>query len=377
MGLTQAFRDEPTNEQLLERLNLALEGGTLGIWDWDLRDDSVHYDQRWCDLLGLDHRTAPMTLETWSARVHPDDLATCLRDIEAHVDGQTDRYENIHRMRHANGEWRFILDRGRISGRDTDGKPIRMSGTTLEVTERESARRRHDLEDDATIATLARFAATLSHELNTPLQVIAIAADMLGEHLPDDAAQPAAVRDSLHSITEMASRVGAITRALRVLARDGRNDPEEPVGVADLLTLTHDLSRSRFESRGISLTFVDRTAGVRISGRPADLLRALINLVDNAFDASAGPSGWVRVEAEQVNGRVILRCIDGGTGVAAEHVARLGTPFFSTKAPGHGVGVGLTMVRAITERGRGEFAFVDGAPHTTFELRMPVARDAT
>jgi PAS domain S-box-containing protein len=375
MGLTQAFLDELTNDQLLQRLNLALEGGTLGIWDWDLRDDSVQYDRRWCELLGLDHRATPMTLETWSQRVHPDDHDACLREIAAHVAGTTDRYENVHRMRHANGEWRYILDRGRVSGRDADGRPIRMTGTYLDVTERERARRHHDLEDDATIATLARFAATLSHELNTPLQVISIAADMLEAHLPADAAQPPAVRDSLHSIAEMAARVGAITRALRVLARDGRSDPEESVAVAEILTLTHDLSRSRFESRGMTLEFIDRTGGAHISGRPADLLRALINLVDNAYDAATGPSGWVRVEADRVNGRVVLRCIDNGTGIAAEHVARLGTPFFSTKAPGHGVGVGLSIVRAITERGRGEFAFVDGAPHTTFELRMPVAAD--
>lgn len=376
MGLTQAFLDEITTDQLLQRLHLALEGGTLGIWDWDLRDDSVQYDRRWCELLGLDHRATPMTLATWSSRVHPDDHDQCLRDIAAHVSGATDRYENVHRMRHADGEWRFILDRGRVSGRDERGRPMRMTGTYLDVTDRERARRHHDLEDDATIATLARFAATLSHELNTPLQVISIAAGLLDTHLRADAAQPAVVRDSVHSIAEMASRVGAITRALRVLARDGRQDPEEAVAVAELLTLAHDLSRSRFESRGMTLALVDRTDGARISGRPADLLRALINLVDNAYDATTGPSGWVRVEAERDNGRVILRCVDNGAGIAAEHVARLGTPFFSTKAPGHGVGVGLSIVRAITERGRGEFVFVDGAPHTTFELRMPVAPDA-
>ncbi len=376
MGLTKAFRDDLPDEHLLQRLDLALDGASLGIWDWDLRDDVVQYDRRWCGLFGLDHASTPMTLETWSARVHPDDLSACLRDIASHVAGQTARYENVHRMRHANGEWRFILDWGRVSGRDDAGRPIRMTGATLDITDRERARRRHDLEDDATIATLARFAATLAHELNTPLQVISIAAEMLDAQRPTNGTPPDVARDSLRAITEMAARVGAITRALRVLARDGRSDPEERVAVTEILTLTHDLSRSRFEGRGMRLTFIDRTEGAHIAGRPADLLRALVNLVDNAYDAAAEPSGWVRVEAERSGDRVILRCVDSGAGVAAEHVARLGTPFFSTKAPGHGVGVGLSIVRAITERGRGEFAYVDGAANTTFELRMPVAPGA-
>lgn len=375
MGLSKAFLDDPAPPQLLERVDLALEGGVLGIWDWDLRDDSVQYDHRWCEMLGLDQHATPMTLETWSLRVHPDDREHCLRDIAAHVEGRTERYENVHRMRHANGEWRYILDRGRVSGRDATGRPIRMTGTYLDVTDRERARRHHDLEDDATIAILARFSATLAHELNTPLQVISIAAEMLDGTLRTDGGQPPAVRETLASISEMAARVGAVTRALRILSRDGRSDPEEPVSVSELLALTKDLSRSRFESSGLALTIEDRTDGGAIAGRPSDLLRALINLVDNAYDAATSPDGWVRVEAERVGARIVLRCVDGGPGVAREHVPRLGTPFFSTKAPGHGVGVGLSIVRAITERGRGEFVFVADAQHTTFELRMPIAAE--
>ena len=74
MNLTRRFLDELTSAQLLERLDLALEGANLGIWDWDLRDNSVQFDRRWCEMLGLDHATTPMVLDTWSARVHPDDV---------------------------------------------------------------------------------------------------------------------------------------------------------------------------------------------------------------------------------------------------------------------------------------------------------------
>jgi PAS domain S-box-containing protein len=136
----QRFLDGLTREQLLVRLSLALDGGDVGIWDWDLRDNSVQFDRRWCEMLGLDHATTPMMLSTWETRVHPDDLAGCYRDIEAHLKGTVARYENVHRMRHANGEWVHILDRGRIAEFDADGKPIRFTGTHLDVTVTERAR---------------------------------------------------------------------------------------------------------------------------------------------------------------------------------------------------------------------------------------------
>ncbi|NVB37419.1 PAS domain-containing protein [Pseudenhygromyxa sp. WMMC2535] len=140
MNLEQ-FLDSLSNEQLIDRLNLALDGASLGIWDWDLRDNSVQFDRRWCEMLGLDHKHTPMSLSTWEERVHPDDIAGCYADIQAYFAGKTNCYENIHRMRHANGEWIYILDRGRISGRDATGEAIRFTGTHFDCTATEQAKR--------------------------------------------------------------------------------------------------------------------------------------------------------------------------------------------------------------------------------------------
>ncbi|MCA9684919.1 MAG: PAS domain-containing protein, partial [Myxococcales bacterium] len=137
----QPFLDSLTSEQLIDRLNLALDGASLGIWDWDLRDNSVQFDRRWCEMLGLDVAEITMALSTWEERVHPDDIQQCYADIQAYLDGKTEFYENIHRMRHANGEWIYILDRGRISGWDAQGKAIRFTGTHFDCTTTERAKR--------------------------------------------------------------------------------------------------------------------------------------------------------------------------------------------------------------------------------------------
>lgn len=116
-------------------LDLALEGAGLGIWDWDLRDNSVRFDRRWAEMIGLDFHSIEMQLSTWESRVHPEDLAACYRDIKAYMEGRTDLYENTHRMRHSDGSWVYILDRGRFSDWDEEGKPIRFTGTHLDITQ--------------------------------------------------------------------------------------------------------------------------------------------------------------------------------------------------------------------------------------------------
>ncbi|MFY7928909.1 MAG: PAS domain-containing protein [Oligoflexus sp.] len=130
-----------TPEEHIQRLQFALASTNLGIWDWDLRDDAVHFDRRWCEMLGLDQDVTPMHLSTWETRVHPDDLPRCYEDINAYLQGQTPIYRNVHRMRHANGDWIYILDCGSISGRDADGRPIRFTGTHTDITQEERARR--------------------------------------------------------------------------------------------------------------------------------------------------------------------------------------------------------------------------------------------
>lgn len=116
-------------------LDLALEGASLGIWDWNLTNNNVKFDRRWAEMIGHKLDDIKMELSSWESRVHPDDIAKCYEDIKAYLDGKTSRYENVHRMKHANGSWVYILDRGKFSDWDETGKPIRFTGTHFDITE--------------------------------------------------------------------------------------------------------------------------------------------------------------------------------------------------------------------------------------------------
>lgn len=125
-------------KQLLETneyMKFALDGAGLGVWDWNLLDNTVVFDERCINMLGYELSELEMTLELWEERVHPEDKDQVNRDIKAYLDGETDHYENIHRLKHKNGEWVYILDLGKVSERDENGKPIRFTGTHLDITE--------------------------------------------------------------------------------------------------------------------------------------------------------------------------------------------------------------------------------------------------
>ncbi len=122
-----------TNKLLEERLALALQGSNAGIWDWNLKDDTVYFDSRWKEIIGYSDDELENKLSTWSDRVHPDDLDASWRSIQNYLATDTEYYEGVHRLKHKDGSWVVILDRGKALY-DEEGNAIRMIGTHTDIT---------------------------------------------------------------------------------------------------------------------------------------------------------------------------------------------------------------------------------------------------
>ncbi len=119
-----------------ERLELALQGSRLALWDTNLASGEVYLSEAWSRMLGLHDGETRMKLDELTALVHPDDLAEATQRSAETVRGERDEYMTEHRVRAADGSWRWIISRGRVSARDTDNRAVRMSGTNLDITER-------------------------------------------------------------------------------------------------------------------------------------------------------------------------------------------------------------------------------------------------
>ncbi|WP_019614521.1 bifunctional diguanylate cyclase/phosphodiesterase [Psychromonas ossibalaenae] len=117
-----------------QRWLYALSGARDGVWDWNISDDNVYYSTRWKEMLGYDKTDIGTDIDEWESRIHPEDLFTVLQDLRFHFTGRNSFFENTHRVRCLNGEYRWILSRGQTVSWDADGQPLRVIGTNTDVS---------------------------------------------------------------------------------------------------------------------------------------------------------------------------------------------------------------------------------------------------
>lgn len=135
----QSERAAAALAQSQESLDLALAGGDLAAWDWDVRSGKLEVNARWATMRGYTPGEEEVTVETWERLIHPADWPAVHAALQNHLQGNTLQYESEHRMRHRNGGWVWVLDRGKVSARLPDGSPQRVVGTFLDVTGRRLA----------------------------------------------------------------------------------------------------------------------------------------------------------------------------------------------------------------------------------------------
>lgn len=128
-----------------QRWRAALESGTFGVWDLDLRREVVHYSPEWKARLGFPRVHDADSTGFWRCRVHPEDFEPMLGSLRSHIDGHSPTYEMRFRLRSNGSGYRMMLSRGRVVGRDDEGNATRMVGTMVDLTDRPAHAAPHGL----------------------------------------------------------------------------------------------------------------------------------------------------------------------------------------------------------------------------------------
>ena len=119
-----------------ERLSFALESSSIGMWEYDVLSGTIRYDPR-CDImLGFTPSDVAAPFATWISLIHEEDRDRVLAKITEHLEGKSEGYTEEYRMQAASAEWRWLISSGKVIERDPNGKPIRMIGTRMDITER-------------------------------------------------------------------------------------------------------------------------------------------------------------------------------------------------------------------------------------------------
>lgn len=143
-GLIYALRQSRIAAANVEKAEQGLReviwGTNVGTWEWNVQTGDTVFSERWADIIGYSlDELSPVSIDTWRKFAHPDDLISSEQQLEKVFKGSLDFYECEIRVRHRNGTWRWVQDRGKVVEWGMDGKPLRMSGTHTDITDKKNA----------------------------------------------------------------------------------------------------------------------------------------------------------------------------------------------------------------------------------------------
>ncbi len=381
-----------------QRRSLALAAGRMGAWDWNLVTGDYHWDEGQHSVFGTDPAAFSPSADDVYTLIHPEDRPLLRRVRSQALENRT-AFNTELRIMAPDGSERWCVTAGAPT-MDPDGKPIRLSGVTLDITENKRAeaaltRANEDLEQRVAERTREREAAQaqlhemqkmeslgqltggIAHDFNNLLMIVLGNLNLLRKRLPED---PRMLR-MIDGAIQGAERGASLTKRMLAFARRQQLRPEA-VDVPRLVDSILDmLSRSiggtividtKFQP-GLPTTLVD----------PNQLELALLNLVLNCRDAM--PSGGritiaVRHGAD-VAGRprdlsageyICIAVTDTGTGMDDSTLKRATEPFFTSKGVGKGTGLGLSMVHGLAAQSGGTLRIdSEFGVGTTVEIWLP------
>lgn len=201
-----------------ERLRMVLEGSQQGFWDWNIETGDVQRNDRWAQILGYETiKDFKNTTATWIDLIHPDERDAAWASINAHLEGRTDFHRMEYRMRTKDGKYRWILDHAKIVQRDEKGKPLRMSGTHIDITDRKVI----EEERDKLIASLQEALS----EIKTLRGILPICANC--KKIRDDKGYWHQLEVYIHEHSEVDFSHGICPECARKLYPDFYKDPDE------------------------------------------------------------------------------------------------------------------------------------------------------
>lgn len=373
VDITDLRRAEQALRESEERLRLAMQTGKVGVWDWNLVEGAIAWSDTVYVLHGVTRESFVPTIEAFTALVHPDDRARVGEAIRRALEEDAP-YEIELRVVHPSGEVVWLFTNAHVV-REA-GRPVRMLGATLDITERKRVEESL-LEGDR---RKDEFLAILAHELRNPLaplrnglQIMRLAS---GDH------------DAVENAREMMERqmvqLVRLTDDLLDVSRIQQGKVElrrEVVDVATVLRTAVESSRPLIEEAGHVLDLHVPPEAVFVNADPVRLAQVFSNLLNNAAKYTP-PGGRVSAAVGCDAGDVIVSVRDTGVGMHPEALFSVFDMFTqldrSHGRPHEGLGLGLTIVKQMVEmHGGSVMALSEGVGKgSEFRVRLPLVEGA-
>lgn len=327
-----------------DRLNFVLEGTNAATWEWNIQSGQLTYNETWATLIGytLDE-IKPINQGTLARFAHPDDLEETTKKLNECLRDHSQFYESTYRMKHKNGHWVWILDRGKVVKSTNIGEPLLMFGTHVDITHLKE-----------TNEELTRFASVASHEMREPLRMISSFMRLLGKNYSEQLDKKA--RQYIHYAVDGADRMGAMIQELLAFAHAGavQGGAREWIDCNELLQEITIFLNGHLEEQQADLQIGFLPT---IQARKTPLKLVFQNLISNALKYQPpGNRPTIEIEGSDEQTHWQFSVKDNGIGIAAENREVVFQLFkrLHTKHEYSGSGMGLATCKRIIEQHGGK-----------------------
>ncbi|MBI5251012.1 MAG: PAS domain S-box protein [Desulfomonile tiedjei] len=384
VDIAERKKMEDALRQSEERLELALKAADLGLWDWNLRTGHPIWDKRAIEMLGYSPDDIQHTLGGFKRLIHHEDWSTFSEALNGHLEGRLPSFQVECRFLCKSGDWRWILNQGKIVEYDEQGGPSRMTGTTRDVTERRVAEQekealRAQLLQSQKMEAIGTLAGGIAHDFNNLLTVVLGFSELLlvGKDERDPSyADLQRINQAGKNGADLVQRILAFSRKADINART--------------LNLNHEIEQlkkllTRTIPKMIEIELNSSPELSMVRADPIQIEQVLMNLAVNAKDAMPD-GGRLVIQTENVildeeycrshfdaqpGNYVLLSVSDTGHGMDKETVERIFEPFYTTKETGKGTGLGLAMVYGIVKQHAGHVTcYSEPGVGTTFRIYL-------
>jgi PAS domain S-box-containing protein len=412
-------RSEEALRKSNERFEMTMLATTDCIWDWDLRADDVWWNDNFCKVFGYAPEEVGNGLESWSSRIHPDDLAMTVNSIhEAVWDGST-LWNGEYRFRRADGTYAWVVDRGYVV-RDEDRQALRMIGALQDITRRREAETEVEainkqLLDASRRAGMAEIASNVLHNVGNVLNSVNVSVNLVtertrksramslakvvgllkehesdlgtfitsdpkGRHLPaylSDLATQIGIeqKEALQEMDSLRQNISHINEIVTMQQSYATmSGVKEVLNPLDLVEDSLRMNSGALSRHGVTLIReFDEVPHINVDKHR--VLQILVNLVRNAkyaCDESGHDEKRLTLRVNQTGDRLRIAVIDNGVGIPAENLTRIFNHGFTTRKTGHGFGLHSGALAA-KELGGSLTAHSDGPGRgATFILELPL-----